>query len=134
MTRRLKVYSDYKSPYAYLAKDLTYELERQTGVTLDWLPYTLDIPAYLGSAKVDGERAGAKPQRTSMAPRQIQLHGLPPRGELSRANHPRASEDFRLAACQHRALVRQTARHLPRLSRPSVRAVLEARPRQMLSI
>ena len=55
MTRRLRVYSDYKSPYAYLAKDLTYELEQQTGVTLEWLPYTLDIPAYLGSAKVDGD-------------------------------------------------------------------------------
>ena len=54
VTRRLKVYSDYKSPYAYLAKDLTYELERQTGVTVEWLPYTLDIPAYLGSAEVDG--------------------------------------------------------------------------------
>jgi 2-hydroxychromene-2-carboxylate isomerase len=55
MTRRLRVYSDYKSPYAYLAKDLTYELEQQTGVTLEWLPYTLDIPSYLGSAEVDGE-------------------------------------------------------------------------------
>ena len=55
MMPRLRVYSDYKSPYAYLAKDLTYELERQTGVTIEWLPYTLDIPAYLGSAKVDGE-------------------------------------------------------------------------------
>jgi 2-hydroxychromene-2-carboxylate isomerase len=55
MTRRLKVYSDYKSPYAYLAKDLTYELEQQTGVTLEWLPYTLDIPAYLGSARVDAD-------------------------------------------------------------------------------
>jgi 2-hydroxychromene-2-carboxylate isomerase len=54
MTRTLKVYSDYKSPYAYLAKDLTYEFERQTGVTLEWLPYTLDIPSYLGSARVDG--------------------------------------------------------------------------------
>jgi 2-hydroxychromene-2-carboxylate isomerase len=53
MMHRLRVYTDYKSPYAYLAKDLTYELERQTGVTLDWLPYTLDIPSYLGSAKVD---------------------------------------------------------------------------------
>jgi 2-hydroxychromene-2-carboxylate isomerase len=51
--RRIKIYSDYKSPYAYLAKDLAYELERDTGVALDWLPYTLDIPAYLGSAKVD---------------------------------------------------------------------------------
>src|SRR3974390_730075 len=53
MTRKLRVYSDYKSPYAYLAKDLSYELERQTGVTLEWLPLTLDIPAYLGGAEVD---------------------------------------------------------------------------------
>jgi 2-hydroxychromene-2-carboxylate isomerase len=54
MARRIiRLYSDYKSPYAYLAKDLAYELERDTGVALDWLPYTLDIPAYLGSAKVD---------------------------------------------------------------------------------
>lgn len=51
---RITVYSDYKSPYAYLAKDLAYELESATGVALDWLPYTLDIPAYLGSATVDG--------------------------------------------------------------------------------
>lgn len=52
--RTIKLYSDYKSPYAYLAKDLAYELERQTGAHLDWLPYTLDIPAYLGHAKVNG--------------------------------------------------------------------------------
>lgn len=52
--RSIKFYSDYKSPYAYLAKDLAIALERDTGVTLDWLPYTLDIPSYLGSAKVDG--------------------------------------------------------------------------------
>jgi 2-hydroxychromene-2-carboxylate isomerase len=51
--RTIRVFSDYKSPYAYLAKDLAYDLERETGVGLDWLPYTLDIPAYLGSAKLD---------------------------------------------------------------------------------
>jgi len=51
--RTIKVYSDYKSPYAYLAKDPAYDLERETGVTLEWLPYTLDIPAYLGSATLD---------------------------------------------------------------------------------
>jgi 2-hydroxychromene-2-carboxylate isomerase len=51
--RTIKVYSDYKSPYAYLAKDPAYDLERATGVTLEWLPYTLDIPAFLGSATVD---------------------------------------------------------------------------------
>lgn len=51
----VKVYSDYKSPYAYLAKDLVYDLERETGVAIDWLPYTLDIPAYLGSARLDAD-------------------------------------------------------------------------------
>jgi len=53
--RTIKLYSDYKSPYAYLAKDLAYALEHETGVPIDWLPYTLDIPAYLGNAKVDAQ-------------------------------------------------------------------------------
>lgn len=51
----VKVYSDYKSPYAYLAKDLVYDLERETGARIDWLPYTLDIPAYLGSARLGSD-------------------------------------------------------------------------------
>src|SRR3954447_6082294 len=46
-------YTDYKSPYAYLAKDLTYELERDVPVRIDWRPYILDIPSALGSARVD---------------------------------------------------------------------------------
>jgi len=51
--RVVTVYIDYKSPYAYLAKDLVYELERDLGVAIDWLPYVLDIPSFLGSARVD---------------------------------------------------------------------------------
>jgi 2-hydroxychromene-2-carboxylate isomerase len=47
------VYSDYKSPYAFLAKDLIYELEDQFDVHLEWLPYTLDIPSFFGSARLD---------------------------------------------------------------------------------
>lgn len=50
--REIIAYTDYKSPYAYLAKDLTYELERDFGVTIRWLPYILDIPSFLGSARV----------------------------------------------------------------------------------
>ncbi len=46
-------YTDYKSPYAYLAKDLTYELEREFKIEIDWLPYVLDIPSYLGSARLN---------------------------------------------------------------------------------
>src|SRR5258708_20246798 len=51
--RSITVYSDYKSPYAYLAKDLIYALETDGLATVDWKPYILDIPQYLGSARVD---------------------------------------------------------------------------------
>ena len=51
--KTILVYSDYKSPYAFLAKDLIYALKDQFDVNLEWLPYTLDIPSYLGSAKLD---------------------------------------------------------------------------------
>lgn len=51
--RIITVYTDYKSPYAYLAKDLAYALESDFAVRLDWRPYILDIPSYLGSARVD---------------------------------------------------------------------------------
>jgi 2-hydroxychromene-2-carboxylate isomerase len=53
MTITITVYFDYKSPYAYLAKDLAYELEREFPVRLDWRPYVLDIPSFLGSARLD---------------------------------------------------------------------------------
>jgi 2-hydroxychromene-2-carboxylate isomerase len=51
--RTVTAYIDYKSPYAYLAKDPAYELERDFRVHIDWLPYVLDIPSFLGSARVD---------------------------------------------------------------------------------
>lgn len=53
--RRITVYTDYKSPYAYLAKDLEYELDRDFPVRLEWRPYVLDIPSFLGSARLDAE-------------------------------------------------------------------------------
>jgi len=51
--RLITVYSDYKSPYAYLAKDPIYALAAEASVTLVWKPYILDIPQFLGSARVD---------------------------------------------------------------------------------
>jgi 2-hydroxychromene-2-carboxylate isomerase len=59
------VYIDYKSPYAYLAKDLVYELERDYPVRIDWLPYTLDIPSFLGSARVDADGLVVEEQRNA---------------------------------------------------------------------
>ncbi len=46
------VYIDFKSPYAYLAVAPTRELERELGVAFDWRPFVLDIPSYLGSARL----------------------------------------------------------------------------------
>jgi 2-hydroxychromene-2-carboxylate isomerase len=82
--RRIRVYSDYKSPYAYLAKDLVYELERETGVTLDWLPYTLDIPAYLGSAKVDSAGNVVEASRNAHQWRRVKYSYMDCRREANR--------------------------------------------------
>ena len=62
--RTLTVYTDYKSPYAYLAKDPIYELGADCGVELDWLPYTLDIPSYLGSAELGPDREVVRADRS----------------------------------------------------------------------
>ena len=51
-SRIVTVYIDFKSPYAYLAKDLAYDLERDFPIRVDWQPYLLDIPSFLGSAKL----------------------------------------------------------------------------------
>ena len=63
--RTITVYTDYKSPYAYLAKDLAYALERDFGVRLDVLPYVLNIPDFLGSARLDTAGNVVEEQRTA---------------------------------------------------------------------
>ena len=82
--RTIKIYSDYKSPYAYLAKDLAYELERETGARLDWLPYTLDIPAYLGSAKVDASGKVLEESRNAHQWRRVKYSYMDCRREADR--------------------------------------------------
>lgn len=83
-TRTIKVYSDYKSPYAYLAKDLAYALERETGATLEWLPYTLDIPAYLGSATLDSAGKVVEENRNAHQWRRVKYSYMDCRREASR--------------------------------------------------
>lgn len=62
--RPIIVYTDFKSPYAYLAKDLAYELERDFPVRLDWLPYDLDLADFMGSARVDDSGRVLEAERT----------------------------------------------------------------------
>ena len=49
----LIVYIDYKSPYAYLAVAPTCAMADELGIEIDWRPFTLDIPSYLGSARLN---------------------------------------------------------------------------------
>jgi 2-hydroxychromene-2-carboxylate isomerase len=82
--RTIKVYSDYKSPYAYLAKDPAYDLERETGVKLEWLPYTLDIPAYLGSATLDAGGNVIEQSRNAHQWRRVKYSYMDGRREANR--------------------------------------------------
>jgi 2-hydroxychromene-2-carboxylate isomerase len=60
----LAVYIDLKSPYAYLAIDPTRAMAAAAGVPIDWRPFTLDIPSYLGSAKLDAKGKVASSRRS----------------------------------------------------------------------
>jgi 2-hydroxychromene-2-carboxylate isomerase len=82
--RSLKLYIDIKSPYAFLAKDPAYALERDTGVLIDWLPYTLDIPAYLGSAKVDAQGNVLEQSRNAHQWRRVKYSYMDVRREANR--------------------------------------------------
>lgn len=61
----LSVFIDLKSPYAYLAIDPTRDMAAAAGVEIDWRPFTLDIPSYLGSAKVDRKGQVTEQKRTT---------------------------------------------------------------------
>jgi 2-hydroxychromene-2-carboxylate isomerase len=50
-TPRVRIYTDYKSPYAYVANRALFELEEKQGVALEWLPYTLRIAEFMGSVE-----------------------------------------------------------------------------------
>ncbi len=48
---RVRVYTDYKSPYAFVANAELFALEEKEGVELEWLPYTLRIAEFMGTVE-----------------------------------------------------------------------------------
>lgn len=61
----LIVYLDIKSPYAFIARDPTRAMASELGVSVDWRPLTLDIPSYLGSARLDKKGKVAESNRSA---------------------------------------------------------------------
>ena len=67
MTLKLEVYIDFKSPYAFIAKDATYQLEQDYALEINWYPLTLNIGSYLGTARKDNT---GKVTESNRSPRQ----------------------------------------------------------------
>ena len=101
--RTVTAYIDYKSPYAYLAKDLAYELERDFAVRVDWLPYVLDIPSFLGSARVDDSGRVIEEERNAHQWRRVRYSYMDCRRQARKRGlvirGPQNIWDSALAAC-----------------------------------
>jgi 2-hydroxychromene-2-carboxylate isomerase len=101
--RILAAYIDYKSPYAYLAKDLAYEIEREFPVRFDWLPYVLDIPSFLGSARVDDSGRVIEEERNAHQWRRVRYSYMDCRRQARKRGlvirGPQKIWDSTLAAC-----------------------------------
>jgi 2-hydroxychromene-2-carboxylate isomerase len=48
---RVTIYTDYKSPYAFVANKRLFELEQIQGAELEWLPYTLRVAEFMGTVE-----------------------------------------------------------------------------------
>lgn len=84
-------YSDYKSPYAFVAKAGAYQLEQDYDVTVQWLPYTLNIQSYLGSVELRSEHHWRRVRYSYMDARRLaNIQSLTLRG-------PKKIYDSRLA-------------------------------------
>ncbi|MCC6706530.1 MAG: DsbA family protein [Gammaproteobacteria bacterium] len=77
-------YFDYKSPYAYLAQQPTFELARDTGAQIEWRPYTLKIEKYLGEAELDADGRDTRGTRNDHQWRRVRYSYMDCRREANR--------------------------------------------------
>ena len=77
-------YFDYKSPYAYLAQEETFALHAATNGAVEWLPYTLDIPSFLGSAELDNADRDTLQTRNAHQWRRVKYSYMDCRREANR--------------------------------------------------
>lgn len=77
-------YFDYKSPYAYLAQAPTERLEQQYGIAVTRIPYTLNIPEYLGAAQLDADGRDVLGTRSAHQWRRVRYSYMDCRREANR--------------------------------------------------
>ena len=112
----VRVYTDYKSPYAFVAKDPTYALAEKYQLELDWYPYTLRIQDYLGTLETRNAHQWRRVRYSYMDARRLaNVQGLVLKGPERVYNGYYAN------------VIRKAERPIPHLQRHRVRALLEAR-------
>lgn len=84
MTARVTHYFDYKSPYAYLAEEETRDLKKQLGGSITSCPYTLEIPKYLGEARLDAQGVDTVGTRNDHQWRRVKYSYMDCRREANR--------------------------------------------------
>jgi len=83
-TPRVRHYFDYKSPYAWLAQVANEQLELEFGIAVERLPYTLDIPSFLGRAELDASGQDIVGTRNDHQWRRVRYSYMDCRREASR--------------------------------------------------
>ncbi len=127
--KTVTVYTDYKSPYAYLAKDLAYALEDAGAARLEWLPCVLDIPSFLGSAEVDETHRVIRAERNAHQWRRVRYLYMDCRRQARRRGltirGPRKIWDSIIGGDRHAVCQATGNSGVSRLPRSRVRALLE---------
>ena len=77
-------YFDYKSPYAFLAQSPSLALAQDTGVNIEWRPYTLQIEKYLGQAELDAGGQDTRGTRNDHQWRRVRYSYMDCRREANR--------------------------------------------------
>ncbi len=77
-------YFDYKSPYAYIAQAALFRLSDAGKLNIEWRPYTLDIPSFLGSAELNNQGAVVAQSRNEHQWRRVKYAYMDCRREANR--------------------------------------------------
>jgi 2-hydroxychromene-2-carboxylate isomerase len=84
MTTEITHYFDYKSPYAYLAQAATEALEEKYEIRITRIPYTLNIPDFLGAAELSDTGADIIGTRSAHQWRRVRYSYMDCRREANR--------------------------------------------------
>jgi 2-hydroxychromene-2-carboxylate isomerase len=98
---KVTLWSDYVSPYAFVAKAGAYRLEEDYDVALEWRPYTLDVKSFMGSVAERDEHHWRRVRYSYMDARRFaNKQGLTVRGPI-RIFVSRPAQTGMLYAQQH---------------------------------